>query len=114
MQPHRLYDSLGRDTVFRQAAYRALFRYELKPGLVDEIRRATHGNFALGSARFAAEVGVMIGRRAMPGHSGQPRKLVKAESDALFKPQSWSAPGFTSVFSRMRTQGGVIAEAACI
>lgn len=74
VQPHPLYAALGNDAVDRQAAYRELFRYELEPGLVDEIRRATNGNFALGSERFAAEVGLMAGRRAMPGQSGRPRK----------------------------------------
>ena len=33
-------------------AYRELFRYELDPGVVDAIRKATNGNFALGDPRF--------------------------------------------------------------
>ncbi|MBU1447063.1 MAG: transposase [Gammaproteobacteria bacterium] len=78
--PHPLYDALGSDTSNRLAAYRELFRYELEPGLVDYIRRATNGNFALGSARFAMEVASMIGRRAVPGASGRPRKLAEYES----------------------------------
>src|SRR3990170_3639579 len=48
VQPHPLYDALG-DAAMRQAAYRELFRHELEPGMVDEIRRATNGNFALGN-----------------------------------------------------------------
>lgn len=48
MQLHSLYVALDVDAAARQAAYRELFRYELDPGLVDEIRRATNGNFALG------------------------------------------------------------------
>ncbi|MCL2524562.1 MAG: transposase, partial [Betaproteobacteria bacterium] len=43
---HEVYRSLGPDTASRQAAYRELFRSELEPGLVDEIRKATNGNFA--------------------------------------------------------------------
>jgi putative transposase len=31
----------------RQQAYRELFRDELEAGVVDEIRRATNGNFVL-------------------------------------------------------------------
>jgi putative transposase len=54
VRPHPLYAALGADATSRQAAYRELFRYELEPGLVDEIRRATNGNFALGDARFSA------------------------------------------------------------
>jgi putative transposase len=83
VQPHSLYAALGGDNVSRQAAYRELFRYELEPGLVDEIRRATNGNFALGSERFAAEVASMLGRRVVPGMSGRPRKLDVPESRIL-------------------------------
>jgi len=81
--PYQLYDALGRDSASRQATYRELFRYELEPGLVDKIRRATNGNFALGSDRFAEEVAAMIGRRAMPGISGRPRKSMLPETGVL-------------------------------
>jgi len=74
VQPHPVYMGLGSDAAARQAAYRELFRYELEPGLVDEIRRATNGNFALGCERFAAEVALMAGRSVVAGHAGRPRK----------------------------------------
>lgn len=83
VRPHPLYESLGSDAATRQAAYRELFRYELEAGMVDEIRRATNGNFALGNERFAAEVEMMIGRRAVHGRSGRPRKLKSLESGEL-------------------------------
>lgn len=83
VQPHPLYTTLGGDALTRQAAYRELFRYELEAGMVDEIRRATNGNFVLGNERYAAAVAEMIGRRTTPGQSGRPRKLVLAESDEL-------------------------------
>ena len=72
--PHSLYTSLGIDPASRQDAYRELFRYELEPGLVDAIRKATNGNFALGDTRFGNQIEEMIGRRAQPGRSGRPRK----------------------------------------
>ncbi len=75
LRPHAIYESLGPDSTSRQAAYRELFRFELEPGLVDEIRRATHGNFALGHADFAAQIADTLGRRVTPGASGRPRKL---------------------------------------
>lgn len=84
VQPHPLYTALGADASARQAAYRELFRHELEPGMVDEIRQATNGNFALGNKRFAAQVAAMIGRRATPGQSGRPRKAVEPESGQLF------------------------------
>jgi putative transposase len=84
IQPHGLYEALGLEATSRQAAYRELFRYELEPGLVDQIRRATNGNFVLGSERFATEVAAVIGRRTLPGKSGRPRKVVEPESGELF------------------------------
>lgn len=77
LRPHLLYSALGSDAASRQAAYRELFRFELEPGLVDEIRQATNGNFALGDERFAEEMAVALGRRVTPGQSGRPRKKLE-------------------------------------
>ena len=82
--PQMLYAALGLDGASQQAAYRELFRYELDPGLVDEIRQATNGNFALGSEHFAAQVSTAIGRRATPGKSGRPRKAIEVEAEDIF------------------------------
>jgi putative transposase len=79
LKPHPLYEALGADPASRQAAYRELFRYELEPGLVDEIRRATNGNYALGNEDFAAQVTAALGRRALPGKSGRPRRMQEPE-----------------------------------
>lgn len=84
LKPHALYLALGKDAPAREAAYRELFRYELEPGLVDEIRRATNGNFALGNAAFATQVTAALGRRATPGKSGRPGKTVEAKPEELF------------------------------
>jgi len=78
VKSHEVYVVLGPDAASRQAAYRELFRYELEPKLADQIRRATNGNFALGSALFAEQIGAALGRRVTPGKSGRPRKLVAA------------------------------------
>ena len=83
VKPHSLYAALDSDDVARQAAYRELFRYELETGMVDKIRQATKGNFALGNEIFAAQVAAMIGRRAVPGYSGRPRKIIEPESHDL-------------------------------
>ena len=72
--PHRLYEALGADPAARQAAYRELFRDNLEPGLVDAIRSATNGNFALGGSRFSDEISHALGRRATRGRPGRPRK----------------------------------------
>lgn len=71
--PHSLYKALGRDEVLRAEAYRELFRYQLDPGLVDQIRAATNGNYALGSPKFSAEVEAALGRRVTKGKPGRPK-----------------------------------------
>lgn len=83
LRPHPLYEALGSDAEGRQAAYRELFRHELDPGRVDEIRQATNGNFALGGERFASQVSEALGRRAVPGRSGRPRKVSEPECGEL-------------------------------
>lgn len=58
----------------RGAAYRELFRTELDPAQLDEIRSAANGGFALGNDRFKAQVAEMLKRRAERGVPGRPRK----------------------------------------
>jgi len=81
---HFIYTKLGSSKEARQAAYRELFRTQIKPGLVDEIRNATNGNYALGNSRFQKHVADMLGRRVTPGNSGRPRKAREPESMDLF------------------------------
>lgn len=76
---HLLYLALGRDEAERLAAYRELFRHELEPGIVDAIRMATNGNFALGDTRFGKQISSALGRRAIPGQSGRPKKMAAPE-----------------------------------
>ena len=52
--PHPLYTAMGTDANARPVMYRELFRHQLDPGLIDEIRAATNGNYALGSLAFEA------------------------------------------------------------
>ncbi len=82
LSPHSVYLSLGRSGKKRQAAYRKLFRHELDPGIVDQIRQATNGNFALGNPRFKEEIAATLGRRVTPGKAGRPRKKTKEQEDA--------------------------------
>ena len=84
LTPHPLYRSLGSDGVERQANYRELFRFELDPGLVDEIRLATNGNFALGNTHFIDQIEQALGRRAARGKPGRPFKQPDARSGELF------------------------------
>ena len=82
--PHSLYLALDATPAARQAAYRELFRHELEPRMVDAIRQATNGNFALGDWRFGEEITWALGKRATPGKSGRPCKPVELASADLF------------------------------
>ncbi len=84
IKPHPLYTALARNLETRQAAYRELFRYQLDPGLVDQLRSATNGNYALGNERFLAEMAAALGRRVTRGQAGRPRAEVAVESGDLF------------------------------
>lgn len=55
LTPHADYVGLGHDEHARQRAYRELFRYQRDPGVVDEIRDATNGNYARGNERFQGQ-----------------------------------------------------------
>jgi len=65
---------LGGDDKQRQITYREPFYEQLDPESAGEIRAAIHGNFALGSSRFQAQVAAALGRRLVPDRSGRPRK----------------------------------------
>ncbi|MES9856132.1 MAG: transposase [Sedimenticola sp.] len=82
--PHPLYTALGNEDATRICAYSELFRYHIDPGLVDDIRAATNGNYALGSTRFQTQVAEALGRRVTPGKSGRPKMRSDVESQCLF------------------------------
>jgi len=73
IQPHAIYKALGLDAASRRAAYRELFRYSLDIGVVDEIRKATNGNYVLGNSKFAEQIASALGRRVIAGKSGRPK-----------------------------------------
>jgi putative transposase len=79
IRPHALYTGLGRKAPLRQEAYREIFRYQLDPGLVDQIRTATNGGFVLGTERFQKEIAATLGRRTWRGIPGRP---IKADGEA--------------------------------
>ena len=73
IKPHALYKALGADAQTRQVAYRELFRYELDPGTIDQIRTATNGNYALGNDLFKVQIAAALGRRVEAGKAGRPK-----------------------------------------
>jgi REP-associated tyrosine transposase len=72
LDPHPLYRALGHTREARCRRYRDLFRVDLEPALIDELRQATNGNYVLGDARFSAEIEAMLRRRVKPGKAGWP------------------------------------------
>jgi putative transposase len=74
LTPHDEYLALGRNNDERGAAYRELFRSELDPAQLKEIRSALNGGFVLGSDRFKAQIAQMLKRRVERGAPGRPRK----------------------------------------
>ena len=84
LKPHALYAGLAETEEARQTAYRELFRYQLDPGLVDELRSATNGNYVLGNARFQAEMAALLGQRVTRGKAGRPVGAKDESTGALF------------------------------
>ena len=82
LTPHPIYLGLGSDEGRRRAAYQQLFHHELDGPLVEEIRDATNGNFALGNERFRAELEAALQRRATRGRPGRPRKPLDEQDRA--------------------------------
>ena len=74
ISPHADYLRLGLESSERQRAYRMLFETGPDSATVEQIRRATKGNFVLGGADFANAVEHIAGQRARLGHAGRPRK----------------------------------------
>jgi putative transposase len=77
--PHEQYARLGRSDAERRQAYRALFRAPLDETVADEIRSATHGNYALGNRRFQQQIEAALGRRAIRGAPGRPAKALQED-----------------------------------
>ena len=72
LTPHPTYVALARSGAGRREAYRALCREGLGDEMLEEIRLATNGGFALGNRRFQDEVAAMLGRRVTRGMPGRP------------------------------------------
>ena len=73
ISPHEACLALGRSDENRQSQYRDMFKSELSPKMIDQVRMATNANYALGSEKFTAEIEEALGRRVSPGVNGRPR-----------------------------------------
>lgn len=79
LDDHPLYLALAARPAARAKAYRGLFQEALLPEFLDELRAATNGGWAMGSAKWRARVERVAKRRSAPLPRGRPRKA--AEDD---------------------------------
>lgn len=68
--PHEEYLQLALDNASRQAAYRALFKAHLEPGMVASIRQSVNAGLALGNDRFKDQLEALHNRRQRPAVPG--------------------------------------------
>jgi putative transposase len=80
---HPYYQALSQDHGLRLERYRDLFRDELDPKIIDQIRSATNGNYVLGSPFFSAKVEAALGRRVTRGKAGRPKRELGLDSSFL-------------------------------
>ena len=76
---HACYRALGRSQAERGKAYKALFRAKLDEAVVDALRDATNGGWALGDARFQRQIAKAAKRRATPLPLGRPKAKPKGK-----------------------------------
>jgi putative transposase len=74
LSPHPIMESLGRDAADRQAGYRELFRQDVEPQALEQIRASTNGGFAFGSERFQKEMAERLNRRVTRLRRGGARR----------------------------------------
>jgi putative transposase len=63
---HETYRALARSAGERQRVYRDLFRDDLPAELIDELRAATNGGWAIGNDRFKKKIAKALARRVTP------------------------------------------------
>lgn len=81
LTPQGEYLALGVTAAARALAYRELFRTELDPEIIREIRASTNGGFVLGADRFKEQIQTMAGRRVARGKAGRPVREVKRRDE---------------------------------
>ena len=73
--PHAIYSDLAARPSMRESAYRHLFTAEIPTRVLNKVRRATNGNYAVGSKAFTDQLAELLGRAVVPRLGGRPPKL---------------------------------------
>ena len=94
LTPHAEYLRLGRAPEERQAVYRDLFGEVQPPRLLDEIRGAANGGYALGTTAFKRAMARTLGRRVDKGKAGRPPRGAQdsAQPRLAGTEKTWSVP----------------------
>jgi putative transposase len=71
--PHPTYLNLAHAAIEREIAYRKLFDIVIPTSILNKVRRATNGNFALGNKQFTTDMAHRLGRQVTPLAAGRPR-----------------------------------------
>jgi putative transposase len=74
---HPAYLALGHTDEERHEAYRGLFRDQVDPARLQEIRESLNQCRVLGSERFKDEIEAVLSRRVRPGKAGRPKTKVE-------------------------------------
>jgi putative transposase len=74
--PREEYSALAADPEERRRVYRSLFDTPIPPVVLDQIRAATNGGFALGSETFIHDLERRTGVGAAPKRGGRPSRRV--------------------------------------
>jgi putative transposase len=72
---HNDYLSLGNSGEQRMRVYRDMLNAVVSQEELEQIRKATNGNYVLGDKRFQQEIEYTLGRRVTPGKRGRPRRV---------------------------------------
>jgi putative transposase len=72
ISPHREYLQLGATPSERQSAYRNLFRQQMDPAVLQEIRETLSHELVLGAEKFKIHVEKLAERRVRPAKTGRP------------------------------------------
>jgi len=78
---HSAYLALGSTNEERHQAYRGLFRDQLDPARLQEIRNSLNQCRVLGSERFKDEIEAALSRRVRPAKAGRPRTKVESKAE---------------------------------
>ena len=90
--PHPQFAGLSADIVERQRRYRGLFSEALSDVVLEDLRRATRGGFAVGDAAFIERAEVAFGRPVEPAMAGRGKARATIQKAQRLRPREFAQP----------------------